>query len=114
LLGSIILLIAGAALSPVAQELWNKCFPSLDSKYLEQLASEKPSFDFYVNGFKIPTNCLVPVLKFGQFTTFSNATNFVVHIPESGEVNIGVANVGKAAADKPLINFIGKPQISVA
>lgn len=37
--------------------------------------------------------------------TFSNATNYTVHIPESGEVKICVGNVGKGATGQLLIDF---------
>jgi len=110
LLMSVLLLVAGAFLKPVAQQTWNNYFPSADSKFLRQLASEKPAFEFYLNRIKIPTNCLVSVPDFGEFTTFSNATNFVVHIPESGEVRIAVSNTGKGAAENLMIQFYAPAQ----
>ncbi|HEU0010780.1 MAG TPA: hypothetical protein VFT34_13260 [Verrucomicrobiae bacterium] len=105
LLGSIVLLLVGAVLRPAAQQIWNNYLPSDDSRILRQLAFERPSFEFYVNGLKVPTNCLVSVPEFGELTTFSNATNFVVHIPESGEVRIAISNTGQRAADHLLIQF---------
>jgi len=110
LLGSIVLLIAGVVLKFAAQQIWNKCFPSADVKALRQLAFAKPSFELFVNGVKIPTNCLVAVPQFGDFTTFSNATNFVIHLPESGELRIAVSNIGKGAADKLMIQFYAPAQ----
>ena len=110
LLGSVVLLIAGAVLKPAAQQLWNTYFPSPDSKALRQLAFERPSFEFYVNGVKVPTNCLVLVPAFGELTTFRNATNLVLHISESGELRIAVANTGKGAADHLTIQFYAPAQ----
>jgi len=110
LVGAVVLLIAGAVLKPVAQQIWNTYFPSPDSKALRQLAFEKPSFEFYVNGVKIPTNCLVPVPVFGELTTFSNATNLMLHISDSGELRITAANTGKGTANQLMIHFYAPAQ----
>jgi hypothetical protein len=105
LLGSIALLLVGAVLKPAAQQIWNKYFPSPDSKALRQLAREKPAFEFYVNGVKVPTNCLVPVPAFGELTTFSNASNLVLRISEPGELRVAVVNIGEGTADHLMLQL---------
>jgi hypothetical protein len=105
LLGSVVLLFVGAVLKPAAQQIWNNYFPSPDSKALRQLTREKPSFEMFMNGVKIPTNCLVPVPLFGELTTFSNASNLVLRISQSGELRIAVANTGEGTANHLMLQF---------
>lgn len=78
---SVFMLIAGAALSPVAQDAWNRLFPSEETRMLRQMCQDRPSFDIFLNGTRIQTNGVEELL-----------------VPESGNLEFIVKNTGQGTA----------------
>src|SRR5689334_7024579 len=68
--GSIVLLVAGAILSPIAQQAWDFCFPSPSAKLLLRFTEDQPRLELLVNDEKLPTNCLLHVPAANELVSF--------------------------------------------
>ncbi len=80
--------VLGAVLGPPTQALWEKYFPSENTEFLREIATDKPDLELFLNNTKI------------------SATNLIaVPISKSGEIEITISNVGKGTADQIAVDF---------
>lgn len=104
-IGSMFLLVAGAALSPLAQQAWEWFVPSASSKLLQKLERERPKFDVLVNGEKLPSNCVTEIPSINEHASIAVGTNFLLRLPPSGEIKFALHNVGNSSADAVMVAF---------
>ena len=86
-IGAIVTFVAGLLLAPPTQSLYEKYFPSANSKLLDEITANKPSLVLFVNDMKIPADG--PIL-----------------VPKSRELDITVSNVGKGTADQIMVDIL--------
>ncbi len=99
---AILTLVAGALLRPPLQWIWEQCVPPKNaelvqenSKFLQEVITDKPSLDLFLNGIKISNRVIIPV-------------------PKSGELKFMVSNVGKGTAEQIMVDvFTPKPWTNV-
>ena len=110
--GSVVLLIAGAVLSPIAQQAWDFCFPSPSAKLLQRLTEDQLRLELLVNNEKLPTNCLLQVPAANELVSFEATGNHIVRLASSGQLTIKALNSGKHPAERLMLHFYAPSVLS--